>query len=202
MAIVELIGLLLCGLGFWDSATLELPPKLKVGGIWQFLTNCGVFTTTIFIIVDFLFKKNTTNFYHLVANIECCITFSYWSTFFLYPDSLNGDSFEYDLWLDLRTHLIPYIYLLCFVDKPRSSFKTSLLLSIFGLGTYWIYISVLMYKHCDLAYVPYPMLASKIWWQRLFYLLKLITLSQINYILQGLKHKIINHYKSKELKSS
>lgn len=180
---LDLLGLVLCGLGYRDSVALPLLPHLEVGGNWQFLTNCGVFATTIFIIADYL----TSNFwlYHLISNIECCITFSYWTTRFLYPHTLNTDSFDVDLWLDLRIHLFPYLYLLFMKNKSTITLKQSLLVSSIGLGTYWIYISFLMYNNP--GYVPYPFLANKTSLQRLPLLFKWIASSQFNYILQRLK---------------
>lgn len=190
MWLFDIVGLYSSVLGTAGSVSLPLPEKLKVGGDWQFLTNWGVLITSIFAILNIILPNYNTQFYHLISSIECNITISYWSTILLSPSSLNTDSYNVPLLLDLKIHLFPYLYLFFLVDKPAISFINSVLLSTAFTLVYWAYINYLMYNNP--GYAPYPVLKDKTHLQKSVKLVQWILLSQVNYILQLIKYKLIN----------
>ncbi|ODV76737.1 uncharacterized protein CANTADRAFT_33238, partial [Suhomyces tanzawaensis NRRL Y-17324] len=169
--------------GWWQTMTLELPPHLAKAGNFQFLTNASLTVATLYLIVN-LASPNArvlTPWHHLVSNLEFVVTTAYWTMILCFPHHLNTDSFEFDLALDLKIHLLPYVYLL--LDrKPMVSFVRSAAQSVAFIGVYWAAIELHVYLNQDgITLYPYPLLNGIGVWGRLKWMGVFMGLSVANY---------------------
>lgn len=213
----NLWGLYLCGAGLVESILLPLPAHLIKGGVWQFLTNTSLLVTCLcmFCIISIGVGKalrikcesiwTTVNILEILCcNLEFIVTVTYWSIILLCPGMLNGKSFAVSWTLDLKIHLLPYVFLLVDVlllrnnqDVSSTSFTESFGLSVIFLGLYWslIEINTSILNRDNLTRFPYPFLNNINFMQRIGWLLVFMGLGLINHIFVYYSIKLVTNTK-------
>ncbi|RLV90227.1 hypothetical protein JA1_004708 [Spathaspora sp. JA1] len=103
------------------------------------------------------------------------------------------DSFDHDrsLWLDIKIHLIPYLYLLVLDAHPRGSIKISVVMTIGFMLIWWSYIENNVYwnRGDGVTSYPYGVLNNKTFLERFAWVSCLTALSCLNYIMIGIRNK-------------
>ena len=191
---ISLIALGLCLSGFYDCIKLPLPPHLDKGGQLQFLTTVSLLFTIIYITLSQLFPTNRhlKTIYNIACNLEFNVTVSYWAMRVMFPNSLNTESFERNVWLDLRIHLIPYLYLIVFDSYERISANKSIGYTVGVLLGYWGYLEYIMYVHGHdgVPQFTYPFLQHKTVLDRFIRIVGLMLLSVLNYFVLGIRNSL------------
>lgn len=168
MNLWHLFGLLLIGWGVYQCFfALPLPPHLAAGGNFQFLTNCGVFLSLVYAVLNNLGIR-LTRLYYLVGSLELEITVAYWYFITFAAGLLNTDDYQVLLLNDCSFHLFPFVYVMGCYPRRQVSFGEQLGLSALGFGGYWAYIEYL--HHYVGAIYPYPFMRGALLSSRLTYI--------------------------------
>lgn len=175
--------------GLIDSTSLVLPPHLERGGHWNFLTNVSLVLAIAYISINIfpVNKRFVRYFHHAVANLQFNVTVAYWSLLFLFPSYLNSDSFDLDYVLDVKIHLLPYVYML--LDcKGKIPFVHSVYMTVGVFAAYVAYIEyVVLTDVSQVARPPYPFLYDVGFVGRALRMMGFVALSLVNWVVEELK---------------
>ncbi|KAI5966963.1 uncharacterized protein KGF55_000372 [Candida pseudojiufengensis] len=161
LTIFRILNLVLLGNGLYKSLSTKLPPHLVKSGHFQFLTNCSLLTTLIYLFfATFGFQPNWL--YNLSSNLEFNVIFSYWTMALVFPKMVAEGEVDRDLFMDLQVHAFPYLYLI--IDsQPSLSIMKSWVLTCLYVFIYWVYFESECGKHVPdgVSGYPYPFLKGK-----------------------------------------
>ncbi|EER33558.1 conserved hypothetical protein [Candida tropicalis MYA-3404] len=148
-------NLILLGSGLARSLATKLPPHIVKAGHLQFITNCSLLTTVIYLISTFFHISPW--FYNLACNLEFNVIVSYWTMALFFSSMVAEADVDRDLFLDLQVHAFPYIYLII-DNQPTIDLKTSWISTLTFVFLYWVYIEWECGKHIHdgVSGFPYP----------------------------------------------
>ncbi|EMG50434.1 hypothetical protein SBY92_000267 [Candida maltosa Xu316] len=183
----RIFSLILLGSGLIRSISTKLPAHIVKAGHFQFITNCSLLTTVLYLISTFF----TTSpwFYNLASNLEFNVTVSYWTMALVFSSMVAEDEVDRDLFLDLQVHFFPYVYL--FIDaQPRISLVGSWGSTVLFIFIYWVYIEWECGKHVSdgVSGYPYPFMKGMNRIQRLGSMGVFAIIACTNYFVLGLRN--------------
>ncbi|KAI5952733.1 hypothetical protein KGF54_003600 [Candida jiufengensis] len=147
--------------GLYKSLTTKLPPHLAKSGQFQFLTNCSLLTTVIYLTLS-VFGLAPLWLYNLSSNLEFNVIVSYWSMALIFPQMVGEAEVDRNLFMDLQVHAFPYLYLIIDSQPSLGLFNSSMLTCLYVL-IYWFYFEWECGKHLNdgVSGYPYPFLKGK-----------------------------------------
>lgn len=197
-------GIFLCGNGLINSVSLPLPLNLYNGGQWQFLTNLALSVSCLSMALTVVLgsikslnrngklRMSVNILQNVCCNLEFIVTLTYWSIILLFPQMLNGKSFNVSWLLDFQIHLLPYVFLSVdyFVFRNSRdktiSWTTSVSSTLIFLGLYWLFIEInTTYLYNDgITRFPYPFLNETTFIIRIGWMFAFIGLGALNHFIQ------------------
>ena len=170
LTIFRLLNLLLLGNGLYKSITTKLPPHLVKSGQFQFITNCSLLITVVYLSL-LLLRYQSICIYNLASNLEFNVIVSYWTMALLFPQMVAEDDVDRDLFMDLQVHAFPYLYLIIDSSQQNISLAASTVITASFIVGYWLYIETECGKHVGdgVSGYPYPFMKGKSQRERFFY---------------------------------
>ncbi|EGW35207.1 uncharacterized protein SPAPADRAFT_58407 [Spathaspora passalidarum NRRL Y-27907] len=185
--LVSLIVLGLCVSALYETTNVPLPPELEKGGSFQFLTVLSLVVTIIYITLSQITSSNwnVKYIYPLASNLEFQVTVGYWSL-----KLLGFKNYERSLWLDIKLHAIPYLYLLVLDSHSRGSVRTSVMITVAFMLVWWTYIESIVYlnRNDGVTSFPYGMLNNRTFIGRFVWFIGFTSLSCLNYVVLGIRN--------------
>ncbi|EGW31446.1 uncharacterized protein SPAPADRAFT_141277 [Spathaspora passalidarum NRRL Y-27907] len=183
--LVSLIVLCLCISALYESTTW--PQLEKGGGAFEFLTLLSLAVTITYIILSQNASSNwnVKYIYPLASNLGFQVTMGYWSA-----KLLGVKSYERSLWLAIRLHAIPYLYLLILDSHPQGSATISVTITVAFMLAWCIYVDIIIYWNWgnNTTSVPYGTLNEKTFIERVVWIAGFTILSCSNYIILGIRN--------------
>lgn len=121
------------------------------------------------------------------SHLEFNVTVAYWSMIWLFPTLLNTDSFDVSLLLDIKIHLLPYVFLTTDSTWHRYGVRRStIIMAQVVLGVYWLAIETHMASNNGTASFPYPFLQGASIVKRFGLILLFASLASVDYSVKKL----------------
>ena len=189
ITLFRIANLILLGSGLVKSLSTKLPPHIVKAGHFQFITNCSLLTTILYLISSFFYTSPW--FYNLACNLEFNVIFSYWTMALFFKSMVAEDEVDRNLFMDLQVHFFPYIYLII-DNQPTLNLKNSWISTATFIFLYWVYIEWECGKHIHdgISGFPYPFMKGLNKIQRFGCMAVFATIACFNYFVLSLRNKI------------
>ncbi|ODQ77487.1 hypothetical protein BABINDRAFT_163497 [Babjeviella inositovora NRRL Y-12698] len=164
--VLNIVSFLIGAYGFYLLSFVELPPALKSGGQFQFLTNLSLVVSMVYFFLGAVahITKQQGLFYaknqvHVVAlTLESIVAGVYWPLRFFAVDMIAVEGMIPPVPLDLAIHLMPITSLVldCWLFMPSWTVSDRVVLrecAVISVG-YWYWLE----HSLKLATFPYPFL--------------------------------------------
>ncbi|RCK64689.1 hypothetical protein Cantr_00190 [Candida viswanathii] len=185
----RLANLALLGTGLLRSISTKLPPHIVKSGHFQFITNCSLLTTVLYLVLRTFFHAPRW-LYNLACNLEFNVVVSYWTMAIFFSSMVAEPDVDRDLFLDMQVHLFPYLYLISDAQETVSR-DVSWGMTVGYVFVYWMYIEWQCGKHLGdgVSGFPYPFMKGMNKVQRLGSMGVFAGIACANYFVLSLRNK-------------